>query len=121
MKIFENECKICVFFIVEETAQFETFFIYHNCTSFDRLISISVSLSMVAITGINGYIKFGKDLKLSVLETLSTTTLLHCASVLVAVQLCLSSAISNAALYQHMEESLNISRGDVLFELQLKI
>ncbi|XP_044753035.1 amino acid transporter AVT1I-like [Coccinella septempunctata] len=74
------------------------------------MVSFLVTLCMFGVTCINGYLKFGKSLRPSILETLSTTMLLHFASVLVAVQLCLTSAISNNALYQHMEESLNISR-----------
>ncbi|KAK9869589.1 hypothetical protein WA026_003340 [Henosepilachna vigintioctopunctata] len=74
------------------------------------IFSFLVSLSMFAVTCINIYLRYGDSLKPSILETLSTTIFSHLASILVAIQLCLTSAISNSALYQHLEESLNISR-----------
>lgn len=54
-------------------------------------------------------IKFGIFTHPSVLETLSTSLPLHFAAFFVALQLCLSSAISNNALYQHLEDCLQIS------------
>ncbi|XP_045470467.1 amino acid transporter AVT1J-like [Harmonia axyridis] len=74
------------------------------------IMSFLVSLFMFGVTTINMYLAFGQSLKPSVLESLPVSMLLHIASILVAVQLCLTSAISNSALYQHMEEYLNISR-----------
>lgn len=54
-------------------------------------------------------IKFGIYTHPSILETLSTSIPLHFAAFFVALQLCLSSAISNNALYQHFEDCLQIS------------
>lgn len=72
---------------------------------------ISVSLLMFGITALLAFLKYGKAVEPSILETLPTTIPLHFAAALVAIQLCLTSAISNSALYQQMEECMKISRG----------
>ncbi|XP_050309409.1 uncharacterized protein LOC126745563 isoform X2 [Anthonomus grandis grandis] len=69
-----------------------------------------VSLFMFGTTSIITAVKYGSTIKPSILETLPTSISLHFAATLVAVQLCLTSAVSNSALYQHMEDCLNISR-----------
>lgn len=67
-------------------------------------------------------IKYGSTLQPSILETLPTTIPLHIAALLVAIQLCLTSAIGNSALYQQVEECMQISRGKERFlELELNI
>lgn len=58
--------------------------------------------------------KYGINSKASLLETLPTSLPLHFAAALVAIQLCLTSAVSNNAMYQHMEDCLNISRGKIM-------
>lgn len=58
--------------------------------------------------------KFGTSVQPSLLETLPTTIPLHFAALFVAIQLCLSSAVSNSALYQYMEDCMSISRGKIL-------
>ncbi|KAF7264113.1 hypothetical protein GWI33_000613, partial [Rhynchophorus ferrugineus] len=70
-----------------------------------------VSISMFAVVSILSVVKHGfGTTPPSLLETLPTSVPLHIAAVLVAVQLCLTSVVSNNALYQDMEDCLNISR-----------
>ncbi|KAL1494272.1 hypothetical protein ABEB36_009896 [Hypothenemus hampei] len=69
-----------------------------------------VSLFMFSSTTIITATKYGSTAKSSLLETLPTSIPLHFAALLVAIQLCLTSAVSNSALYQHLEDCLNISR-----------
>lgn len=68
-----------------------------------------VSLSTFGLVATIAAIKFGASTHPSVLETLSTSVPLDFAAFFVALQLCLSSAISNNALYQHFEDCLQIS------------
>lgn len=65
---------------------------------------------MFGSTALMTVLRFGTKVKPSLLETLPTSVPLHFAAGLVAIQLCLTSAVSNSALYQHMEDCLNISR-----------
>ncbi|CAG9771998.1 unnamed protein product [Ceutorhynchus assimilis] len=69
-----------------------------------------VSLFMFGSSTLIAALKYGNTANPSILETLPTSVALHFAATLVAVQLCLTSAVSNNALYQHMEDFLNISR-----------
>jgi hypothetical protein len=66
---------------------------------------------MFLTVAVTAAIKFGSSVRPSLLETLPTTIPLHFAAFFVALQLCLSSAVSNSALYQHMEDCMEISRG----------
>lgn len=59
-------------------------------------------------------IRFGSGTHASLLETLPSSIFLHFAALLVALQLGLSSAVGNSALYQHMEDCMEISRGEYL-------
>lgn len=74
-------------------------------------ILILVSLSMFALTCIAASIRYGNSTRASLLETLPSSVFLHFAALLVAIQLGLSSAVGNSALYQHMEDCMDISRG----------
>ncbi|XP_066138589.1 uncharacterized protein mah [Euwallacea fornicatus] len=69
-----------------------------------------ITLFMFGTTTLITALKYGNSIKPSLLETLPTSTPLHFAAALVAIQLCLTSAVSNSTLYQHMEDCLNISR-----------
>ncbi|XP_057665195.1 uncharacterized protein LOC130899335 [Diorhabda carinulata] len=69
-----------------------------------------ITLSMFGITTIMAYSKLGLLDQPSILEILPTTVFLHAVALLVAVQLCLTSAVSNCALYQQMEDCMSISR-----------
>lgn len=60
-------------------------------------------------------IKYGNMVQPSILETLPTTIPLHFAALLVALQLCLTSVIGNSALYQQVEDCMNISRGNTYY------
>lgn len=66
---------------------------------------------MFGVTTILCSIKLGTATRSSILETLPATIPLDITAGLTALQLCLTSAVSNNALYQHMEDCLNISRG----------
>lgn len=59
------------------------------------------------------FAKFGNSVKDSVLESLETSTLQHFSALLVAIQLGLSSAVSNSALYQNLEDNMEIPKGIV--------
>ncbi|CAH0558206.1 unnamed protein product [Brassicogethes aeneus] len=69
-----------------------------------------VSVSMAGVTTVIAALKYGAAVQPSILETLPSSVALHFAAALVALQLCLTSALSNSALYQHMEDCLGISR-----------
>ncbi|CAH1369092.1 unnamed protein product [Tenebrio molitor] len=72
--------------------------------------AFTLSLGMFLTVTVTAAIKFGSSVRPSLLETLPTTIPLHFAAFFVALQLCLSSAVSNSALYQHMEDCMEISR-----------
>ncbi|KXZ75910.1 uncharacterized protein mah isoform X2 [Tribolium castaneum] len=71
----------------------------------------AISLGMFSIVTALAASKYGLSVKPSLLETLPTTIPLHFAALFVALQLCLSSAVSNSALYQYMEDCMSISPG----------
>lgn len=65
---------------------------------------------MLVIITICASIKYGEMTRWSLLETLPTSSFLHLAALLVIIQLSITSAIGNSALYQHIEESMGIAR-----------
>ncbi|KAF5281284.1 hypothetical protein FQA39_LY05170 [Lamprigera yunnana] len=69
-----------------------------------------VSLGLFALTSISIYVQYGTQVGTHILEVLPSTTFVHSAATLVAIQLILSSAISNSALYQHLEDYMGIPR-----------
>ncbi|CAH1989437.1 unnamed protein product [Acanthoscelides obtectus] len=69
-----------------------------------------ISLLMFGITANIAAIKYGTNTKSSILDTLPTSIPLHFAATLVAIQLCLTSAVSNNVLYQQMEDCMQIPR-----------
>ncbi|CAH1183550.1 unnamed protein product [Phaedon cochleariae] len=70
----------------------------------------SATILMFGITTVLAALKYGVITQPSILETLPTTIPLHLAAALIAIQLCLTSAVSNSALYQQMEDCMQISR-----------
>lgn len=72
-----------------------------------------VTLCMFGIVTLISAFKYGTLTASSILEMLPTTIPLHFAALLVALQLCLTSTIGNSALYQQVEECMNISRGKI--------
>lgn len=65
---------------------------------------------MFAIVTICASIKYGEAVRWSLLETLPTSPFLHLAAFLVIMQLSLTSAIGNSALYQHVEDCMGVPR-----------
>jgi solute carrier family 32 (vesicular inhibitory amino acid transporter) len=53
---------------------------------------------------------YGQKITPNVLESLPKSWTLYIIIMLVTLQLCLSSAVGNSALFQHVEDVLNISR-----------
>ncbi|XP_018571167.1 sodium-coupled neutral amino acid transporter 5-like [Anoplophora glabripennis] len=72
--------------------------------------AFAASLCMCGITTILSSIKYGTNTESSILETLPTTIPLEITAGLTALQLYLTSVVSNNALYQHLEDCLSISR-----------
>lgn len=65
---------------------------------------------MFAIITICAFMKYGEAVRWSLLETLPTSGFLHLAAFLIIIQLGLTSAIGNSALYQHIEDYLGVAR-----------
>lgn len=74
------------------------------------IVGFLASLSMFAISTSIAYWRYGTGAKPSLLGSLPSSIALHFAALLVALQLCLTLAVSNSALYQHLEDCLGISR-----------
>lgn len=75
------------------------------------IVKFAASLIMFAVITISASVKYGSYTQWSLLETLPSSMFLHLAAFLVALQLSLTSAISNSALYQHLEDCMGISPG----------
>lgn len=56
--------------------------------------------------------RYGDMVSSNVLEMLPPSNMLYFAIMLVTLQLCLSSAVGSSALFQHIEDSLRISRSE---------
>lgn len=83
-----------------------------------------MSVGIFAVITTSAALKYGLTTHWSLLDTLPSTVVLHLAAFLVAIQLSITSAVSNSALYQHLEDSLGIKRGkklDILQKKQTKI
>lgn len=65
---------------------------------------------MCVITTVCSFINYGEAVRWSLLETLPTSGFLHLAAFLIIIQLGLTSAIGNSALYQHIEDCLGVAR-----------
>jgi solute carrier family 32 (vesicular inhibitory amino acid transporter) len=55
---------------------------------------------------------YGQSITSNVLQSLPKGWALYTIIMLVTVQLCLSSAVGNSALFQHLEDYFNIPRGE---------
>jgi len=73
-----------------------------------------VTCSLFLITTTIGYVRFGSLLSSNLLDQLSNSYLLNVDITLVTVQICLSTAVSTTALFQHIEHFLKIPKGTVL-------
>ncbi|XP_017774360.1 PREDICTED: sodium-coupled neutral amino acid transporter 1-like [Nicrophorus vespilloides] len=74
------------------------------------ILGFGISVGMFSLTVISCAFRYGNSTQRSLLGTLPSSIFLHVAALLVAIQLCLTSAVSNNALYQHMEDCLGIAR-----------
>lgn len=54
--------------------------------------------------------RYGQDVTNNILQTIPPSIPLYLVALLVTLQLCLSSAVSNSALFQHIEDLLQIPR-----------
>lgn len=75
------------------------------------LFYILVTLFMFSFITIVSFVKYGVLVKDNIVNNLPISITSNIISALIAVQLCLSSAIGNNALYQMLEDYLHISRG----------
>lgn len=66
--------------------------------------------TLSVITTILVHETYGQNVTPNVLESLPRSWTLYLIIMLVTLQLCLSSAVGNSALYQHVEDVLNVSR-----------
>lgn len=71
---------------------------------------ILVSLGIFSLVCIAAAIRYGMSTHWALLDTLPSSLFLNIAAFLIAVQLSLTSAIGNSALYQHVEDFLGIDR-----------
>lgn len=71
---------------------------------------LCVTCSLSIITTLLVYTYYGQSVSPNVLESLPKSWMLYIIIMLVTIQLCLSSAVGNSALFQHVEDILNISR-----------
>lgn len=65
---------------------------------------------MAAVTTIVAAYRYGSSVTPNILELLPRSNLLYFAIMMVTLQLCLSSAVGSSALFQHIEDTLKISR-----------
>ncbi|XP_050081741.1 uncharacterized protein LOC126569013 [Anopheles aquasalis] len=74
------------------------------------LYGILVTCSLSAITTLLAAYRFGMETTNNVLQILPPSWSLYLTILLVTLQLCLSSAVGNSALFQHIEDVLGASR-----------
>ncbi|XP_075985357.1 uncharacterized protein LOC142982636 [Anticarsia gemmatalis] len=65
---------------------------------------------MFAVTTLLAANRYGAGLDSNILQTIPSTIPLYMMALLVTLQLCLSSAVSNSALFQHIEDILKVPR-----------
>lgn len=63
------------------------------------------------VTTIIAVMKYGVNTHSNLLQGLPPSLLLYITVLLVTLQLCLTSAVSNSTLFQHVEDYLSIPRG----------
>lgn len=74
------------------------------------LSGFGITIIMFAVTTILAAMRYGTDLSNNILETIPSSIPLFVIALLVTLQLCLSSAVSHSALFQHIEDLLKIPR-----------
>ncbi|XP_058058636.1 uncharacterized protein LOC131209560 [Anopheles bellator] len=74
------------------------------------LYGILVTCSLSAVTTLLTAYRYGMDTTSNVLQILPRSWSLYMTILLVTLQLCLSSAVGNSALFQHIEDVLGASR-----------
>ncbi|GAB0090493.1 uncharacterized protein DMENIID0001_052290 [Sergentomyia squamirostris] len=73
-------------------------------------VGIIVTVIFSAITTVMAALHYGMSITPNILEILPKTWTLYVIIFLVTIQLCISSAIGNSALFQHIEDVLSASR-----------
>lgn len=71
-----------------------------------------VTITLSIVTTVLVYYTYDQSIASNVLESLPKSWTLYIIILLVTVQLCLSSAVGNSALFQQVEERLGISRSE---------
>ncbi|KAG7300816.1 hypothetical protein JYU34_015151 [Plutella xylostella] len=66
--------------------------------------------TMFAVTTVLAAYRYGLDVDYNILQGIPASIPLYVVSLLVTLQLCLSSAVGNSALFQHVEDLLKIPR-----------
>lgn len=73
---------------------------------------VLVTCSLFLTTTVIGYVRFGSLLSANLLDKLANSRFLDVDMILVTLQICLSTAVSTTALFQHIEHFLGIPRGN---------
>lgn len=68
---------------------------------------------VIIVTVLVYYKNYGSSEIGSLLSQITSSLYVNLAAFFVTLQLCLSSAIGNCTLYDTLEESMNISRGNI--------
>lgn len=71
---------------------------------------LMTTCTLSLITTLLVHSTYGQKITPNVLESLPKSLTLYVIIMLVTLQLCLSSAVGNSALFQHVEDVFNISR-----------
>lgn len=71
---------------------------------------LMTTCTLALITTLLVHSTYGQDITPNVLESLPRSMALYVIIMLVTLQLCLSSAVGNSALFQHVEDVFNIPR-----------
>lgn len=71
---------------------------------------------LFSIITITIYTKYGVDIQSNLLQSLPATSGLFVAQILVTAQLCFTSAISNTALFQDIEDFFKVPRGKITYQ-----
>ncbi|XP_060807336.1 probable sodium-coupled neutral amino acid transporter 6 [Amyelois transitella] len=69
-----------------------------------------VTITMFTITTALAALRYGGDVHNNILQGIPPSYTLYMVALLVTIQLCLSSAVGNSALFQHIEELLKIPK-----------
>lgn len=59
--------------------------------------------------------KYGSNTTANVLEVIPSGVLIQIAILIAALQLCLSNILGQSALFQHLEDHLNVKRCMIIF------